>query len=195
MRGRGEKRAGTGRRMDWPQAACRHTHTQRPEQIWFKIDCTNKHHYRAHLTTFITVREKLHQRGRRQEKHQKSHFGTYCTAIFDTSSSSLIVILFNGRILYIFFQLYKNCAGESMMYMYLCDFCYQREIIDIPYMSLLSSYSLIQCVDRKVWIRCALVNWCIYVVSACSAIRVLQGQTFASLGSPFLLNRPPLQFP
>lgn len=84
----GEVRRGLAQVSGWVDSR-QHADAHRPEQIYFKIDCTNKHRYRAHLTTFITVREESHQRGRGWEKQQKSHIGTYCTAIFDTWSLSL----------------------------------------------------------------------------------------------------------
>lgn len=56
----GERRAGTGQWMDWPQAPCKHT--QAWTNLCFKISCTDKYHYRAHLPTSITVRKRPQQR-------------------------------------------------------------------------------------------------------------------------------------
>lgn len=55
----GEVRGGLARVSEWIDPR-QHVDTHRPKRICFKIDCTDKNRYRAHLPTSIKVREWPH---------------------------------------------------------------------------------------------------------------------------------------
>lgn len=166
----GEVRGGLARVSGWIDHR-QHADTHRPEQISFKIDCTNKNCYRAHLPTSITVKRALPQ-GRGDGRSSRSH------ALVHTVPLCLILITIlsldcfsrGKNILCSSYSNEKYCTGESTSGIwrdFSSDSAVKRvvSILTSPRSSFTGSLTVWVGVG---WLKCDLVYWCIYVVSACN---------------------------